>query len=117
MKIEEAEFTEGKLKGFKYYVPVLENFIDITFLVKKEYYSDGTQSFDFIEEEQEQKILYWLNLSIKARVATYIQNSKMPKALGAVKSEKVFAEYLAGEYPTGFLNTREDILNNPPWKY
>lgn len=111
--LELGEFTSGSCKGFKYWYQKMvlktpsSNLGDI-------YFGHITQ-----DELQQIQLLYILNTAIKQRYAEQVASTKIPiQKLGKDNDnvKAAIAESLARLYPDGILNTKEEALNNPPWK-
>lgn len=105
-KIELGEFTDGTAKGFRYYYPkILPEEITLNEL-------------PFISREQ---LLYILNLALKQRYAEHVKLVKIPGHANRDKLGKALmiqvSQEMAKIYPDGILNTKDEVLANPPWDY
>lgn len=109
MKIELGEFGEGQIKGFKYWYPKLEE--GELMLIMKQPEINNLPFGDYSQ------LLYIFNLALKQRYAEHIRTVKFPRAVSKSKElNTLVGEALAAMYPDGILNTKEDVINNPPWK-
>lgn len=111
MKIELAEISQGSCKGFKYFYPVF-GVEDWLMPISKSTFSNYSNG-DLLN------ILFILNKEIKQSYSSHIQELRAPLRLMKTLSPEAFkavGEGLAKMYPDGILNTREEVITNPPWK-